>query len=143
MDAAIRQIYEDVMQLVDRVKSCTNDLAESNGITKVQVFVLYSISRHGELPMGKAAEVMHCDASNVTGLVDRLVSQGLVIRKECEHDRRSKTLALTAKGEELVENFKSQMPTLLGCDSLTSEEQQAFHHIVQKMNTNAPTPRKS
>ena len=47
-------------------------------------------------PMGELAEVMHCDNSNVTGIVDRLEQRGLVERRPAEHDRRVKLLVLTA-----------------------------------------------
>jgi DNA-binding MarR family transcriptional regulator len=52
-------------------------------------------------PMGELAQEMHCDNSNITGIVDRLAERGLVERRAAEGDRRIKLVALTQAGEEL------------------------------------------
>ena len=52
-------------------------------------------------PMGELAQHMHCDSSNITGIVDRLEERGLVERQAAERDRRVKLVALTAEGEAL------------------------------------------
>jgi MarR family transcriptional regulator, organic hydroperoxide resistance regulator len=51
--------------------------------------------------MSELASAMHCDNSNVTGIVDRLEERGLVERRPAEHDRRVKLIAATAAGEAL------------------------------------------
>ncbi|GAA3976004.1 hypothetical protein GCM10023085_68020 [Actinomadura viridis] len=50
-------------------------------------------------PMRELAEVMSCDASNVTGIVDGLERRGLVRRRPDPRDRRIKHLVLTEEGE--------------------------------------------
>jgi len=52
-------------------------------------------------PMGELAQDLHCDNSNVTGIVDRLEERGLVERRAVEGDRRVKLVALTEAGAEL------------------------------------------
>src|SRR5215208_6330219 len=52
-------------------------------------------------PMGELAVHMHCDSSNITGIVDRLEERGLVERGAAAGDRRVKLVALTAAGREL------------------------------------------
>ena len=47
--------------------------------------------------MGRLADTLSCDASNVTGLVDRLESRGLVRRQPSPDDRRVKVLAPHAR----------------------------------------------
>jgi DNA-binding MarR family transcriptional regulator len=44
---------------------------------------------------------MHCDNSNITGIVDRLEERGLVERGAAEGDRRVKLVALTQAGREI------------------------------------------
>ena len=53
------------------------------------------------LSMGELAEHLYCDASNVTGIVDRLEGRGLVERKPDPNDRRVKRLVLTPQGRTL------------------------------------------
>jgi len=53
------------------------------------------------MAMSALAEALSCDASNVTGIVDRLEARGLIERKSADHDRRVKMLAVTPKGARL------------------------------------------
>ncbi len=52
-------------------------------------------------PMGELAQRMHCDNSNITGIVDRLTERGLVERRAADGDRRVKLVALTEAGDRL------------------------------------------
>ena len=52
-------------------------------------------------PMGELAQQMHCDNSNITGIVDRLTERGLVERRAAEGDRRVKLIALTDEGRAI------------------------------------------
>jgi MarR family transcriptional regulator, organic hydroperoxide resistance regulator len=51
--------------------------------------------------MSELADVLLCDASNVTGIIDRLEARGLVERRPAPEDRRVKLLCLTKEGEAL------------------------------------------
>jgi DNA-binding MarR family transcriptional regulator len=70
-------------------------------LTPVQAHVLHLLQPGVALPMSALAVELGCDASNVTGLVDRLEGRGLIERKLAEHDRRVKMLASTPAGLEL------------------------------------------
>ena len=52
-------------------------------------------------PMSRLAVVLHCEPSNITGLVDRLERRGLVERRPDPQDRRVKLIAPTDAGREL------------------------------------------
>lgn len=126
-------LCEDLLLLMRCVKHGLFTLAESRGLTQVQLFALHSIETHGHLAMGQMASAMFCDASNVTGIIDRLVAQGLVLRKESERDRRTKMLELTDKGKETIESIKAALPAQLGCGMLSDQEQKDFHTIIRKI----------
>jgi DNA-binding MarR family transcriptional regulator len=51
--------------------------------------------------MSEIATVLHCDNSNVTGIVDVLEERGLATRRPSEADRRVKLIALTAEGRKV------------------------------------------
>jgi len=70
-------------------------------LSPVQCHVLHLIEPGRPLPMSRLADTLSCDASNVTGLVDRLESRGLVQRQPSAHDRRVKVLHLTPTGSRL------------------------------------------
>jgi len=65
----------------------------------------------GPRPMGELAGQLHCDASNVTGLADRLEGRGLLARRPSPGDRRVKVLVLTAAGEQLHEALFERLMT--------------------------------
>src|ERR1051326_1460673 len=70
-------------------------------LSPAQCHLLHLIEPGQPLPMGQLAETLACHASNVTGLVDRLESRGLVRRQSSETDRRLKVLVLTPAGIRL------------------------------------------
>jgi DNA-binding MarR family transcriptional regulator len=51
--------------------------------------------------MSEIAAVLHCDNSNVTGIVDGLEEKGLATRQPSAGDRRVKLIALTPEGRRL------------------------------------------
>ncbi|WP_037064338.1 MarR family winged helix-turn-helix transcriptional regulator [Pseudonocardia acaciae] len=63
----------------------------------------------GELTHGELAARLHCDKTNVTGLVDRLQRRGLVRRRPDADDRRVARVALTEQGAELVARFRKSL----------------------------------
>jgi MarR family transcriptional regulator, organic hydroperoxide resistance regulator len=59
--------------------------------------------------MGRMAELLHCDPSNVTGIVDTLEERNLAERKPSESDRRVKVVELTAAGKKLRARASEEM----------------------------------
>jgi DNA-binding MarR family transcriptional regulator len=78
-------------------------------LSPVQCHVLHLIEPGRPLPMNRLADTLSCDASNVTGLVDRLESRGLVRRQPSAEDRRVKVLQLTSSGSKLRTQLLRQM----------------------------------
>jgi DNA-binding MarR family transcriptional regulator len=133
MNSGYQQACEDIIALLNRSKAASLAVADEHGMTPMQLFVLYSINMRGEVAMGQLATSLHCDASNVTGLIDRLVVQKLVIRQESPQDRRTKTLSLTPKGKRMLEMLMEALPSKLGCDKLSAADCRALHTIIQKV----------
>jgi DNA-binding MarR family transcriptional regulator len=85
------------------------------------------------LPMGELAEDLFCDASNVTGIADRLEAKGYVERRPGEDDRRVKVLELTPRGVELrrrVLRIMAQPPAAIAALSLA--DQRALRDILRR-----------
>lgn len=55
--------------------------------------------------MTSIADALACDASNVTGIVDRLETRGLIARGTAKHDRRITTITLTKYGQDVLADF--------------------------------------
>jgi DNA-binding MarR family transcriptional regulator len=77
-------------------------------LTIAQLKSLFFISDQGNTTSGRLAVALGVTPTNMTGIVDRLVRQGLVSRAENAQDRRSVLLRTTDKGEELVTRLRSR-----------------------------------
>ncbi len=131
MKPSLDVLCDDLMLFFMTIKGHMVRLADEEGLTPVQLGALHSLYNRGELAMGQVADVLHCDASNVTGIVDRLVVQGLVTRQESARDRRTKTLRLTDRGRQVIVRLRRALPGALGWDRLSSEEYAVLHTIIQ------------
>jgi MarR family transcriptional regulator, organic hydroperoxide resistance regulator len=104
-------------------------------LTPPQVITLRRLEADRPVPMSELARWLACDASNVTGIVDRLEGRGLVERRPVPHDRRVKALALTEKGIEVQRELETRMaeapPELV---ALSREEQLALRDILRSAN---------
>jgi MarR family transcriptional regulator, organic hydroperoxide resistance regulator len=67
-------------------------------LSPMQAHVLRLLEPDQPLPMRTLARKLCCDASNVTGIVDRLEERGLVRRDASPGDRRVKMLVVTSDG---------------------------------------------
>ena len=89
----------------------------------------------GSLPLGQLAERLSCVKSNVTQLVDRLETDGLVSRTADTADRRSRLAALTdagrraqGRGAEILDAAERE---LFG--ALTPDEGEQLHALLAKI----------
>lgn len=55
------------------------------------------------LKMSELSSVLRVSNGNVTGIADRLVDDGILVRIPVDHDRRATTVRLTAKGRRQFE----------------------------------------
>lgn len=98
-----------------------------------QVMALRLLEPETPMPMSELAGLMHCDNSNITGIVDRLETRGLVTRRPATHDRRVKHLVVTEEGAEIrtrLQGLMSQAPEPLL--RLSAAEQRQLLALLEK-----------
>jgi DNA-binding MarR family transcriptional regulator len=103
------------------------------GLTPPQLFALRTLDPDEPVPMRALAEALHCDSSNVTGLVDGLAAQGLVERHEAEHDRRVRMLVVTDRGKEVrgrLLHVMSEVPEALA--ALSEDDQRTLRDVLRR-----------
>jgi DNA-binding MarR family transcriptional regulator len=98
---------------------------QSFGLTPGDLRALVVLDARNPRPMRALALAWRCDASNVTWMVDRLETRGLVERRMLPTDRRVKTVVLTPAGvrtkAELFERLQEPPDDLLALDRATLE----------------------
>jgi len=102
-------------------------------LSPTQCHVLHLIEPGRPLPMSRLADTLSCDASNVTGLVDRLESRGLVRRQSSPQDRRVKVLQLTPAGKRLRAQLLREATGSLPLARLSSDQQRTLVRILEAL----------
>src|SRR6516165_10716986 len=64
--------------------------------------------------LGEIAEVLHCDRSNVSRLLDRVTRRGLAYRASDSRDGRVSVLQLSPDGQAVVTSLEADLATRLG-----------------------------
>jgi DNA-binding MarR family transcriptional regulator len=103
------------------------------GLSFAQAHALRMLDPERPMAMNALAERLFCDASNVTGLVDRLEARGLVERQPVADDRRVKGLTLTPAGVEVREQalrIMSEPPAAIA--ELPESDQKALRDILAR-----------
>ena len=102
-------------------------------LTPVQAIVLRKLDPDRPTPMYEIADMLQCDASNVTGIVDRLEARGAVERRPDPSDRRVKALVLTRSGRALrrraVEKMGEPPPEIA---ALPAKDLRTMHEILSR-----------
>jgi DNA-binding MarR family transcriptional regulator len=116
-----REAWQLVGRLFGEVKARMGTTVREFGLAPMQVGALLQLDPDGPpVPMSRLAEILHCDNSNVTGIVDRLEAAGLVERRPFEGDRRVKAVALTARGKTVrplvQQRFSTPPPSIQALD---------------------------
>jgi DNA-binding MarR family transcriptional regulator len=103
------------------------------GISPQQSMAIGSLEPGIPVPMSALAEALHCDNSNITGIVDRLEAAGLAERRPDERDRRVKAVVLTEKGEWMrieIERRAGEPPPTIS--SLSAQDAIALRDILTR-----------
>nr|WP_128643975.1 MarR family transcriptional regulator [Streptomyces sp. SS] len=113
--------------------------AASENLTASQGKAL-TVLRRGPAAMRALAETMTCDASNMTGIIDRLEKRALVRREPDASDRRVKNVILTAEGERVTDAIRAKMRTTqAGLDSLDDEDRASLYTLLERVFAPRPT----
>jgi MarR family transcriptional regulator, organic hydroperoxide resistance regulator len=107
-ESLAREAWAPLFELIQERMRHFPALAAEFELSPVQAHVLRTLG-YGPQPMSVLAGYLSCDASNVTGLVDRLEARGLVERRGAEHDRRVKLLCLTEAGQEVRRGLMARL----------------------------------
>ena|ERR1700674_45755 len=84
-----------------RLEAHFTELAAEHGLSAVQAKVLLVLQPDGSMTMRTLAGLLQYDASNLTGVVDRLEELGHVRREAHASDRRAKAVVLTNDGRRV------------------------------------------
>jgi MarR family transcriptional regulator, organic hydroperoxide resistance regulator len=127
-------VWELLIELsMSRVRGRLLETITELGLSFPQAHALKVLRPGHPIPMRELAAGLHCDPSNITGIIDRLGDRGLVERGSAPGDRRVKTLMLTEEGTALrmrLLDRLSEPPPGLG--ELSLNEQRQLHDLLRR-----------
>jgi Transcriptional regulators len=114
-------------------------LKQSNiGLTPEQFLLVDMLWNQGPMSQQKLADNLQKDKNSITKLVDALEKKGLVVRQRDDKDKRSNTVFLTSKAEEMKLDAKEKGISMLDkmLDGISEEELRNFLDTLNKMQIN-------
>lgn len=97
-----------------RLEAHFTELAAKYELTAIQAKVLLLLQPEGAMTMRSIAGLLQYDASNLTGVVDRLEEMGAVRRQPHPSDRRAKGVVLTFEGQRMRKAFWDRLTSNTG-----------------------------
>ncbi|MFG2558064.1 MarR family winged helix-turn-helix transcriptional regulator [Streptomyces sp. NPDC048496] len=107
-DPLTLEVVELIGTVVARYYEEYDQAAAAHSLTGAQARVLGLLSLE-PMPMRRIAQKLKCEPSNVTGIVDRLETRGLVERRPDPADRRVKLAAPTEKGTDTARQLRESL----------------------------------
>ena len=91
------------------------------------------------MTLGELSQRMMVSNGNVTGLVDRLVEQGLIIRRPSPTDRRAQIVSLTAQGRKFFRAMARTNADWIGeiFGGLDPDDMASLMRLLAKTKTSA------
>ncbi|WP_323792310.1 MarR family transcriptional regulator [Nocardioides sp.] len=103
---------------------------------RYEALVLLTFSSRGSLPLGKMGERLQVHPTSVTSIVQRLVAQDLVVRRQHPDDKRLVLAEITPEGRALVERATEDLVTAdFGLDALGDSERSALSELLRPIRS--------
>lgn len=125
----IALIVNSLRELNRSYYQATRKDAEACGVTQIQHLVLRILKQYPLIGLNELSDMLHTGASTASGVVDRLVHAGLIVRDRPETDRRAVILKLTEEGEELLARSSERVMKRLSPLLTLSDED--IEHLIR------------
>ena len=131
----IDSILEAILYLYTESRRVTKELARQVDLTGPQLTVLKMLEGLGDLSLSELSERIRAQNSTVTGIIDRMERESLVVRTRSTEDRRVVKIKLTDKGSKIARAIAVEpMEIFRGAlDSLSAGETRELLKILTKI----------
>jgi len=131
-DELTRQVVALFAAVNRRYAQETEAAAGAHELTPLQAKAL--LAAEEPVPMRRIADHLHAEPSNVTAIIDRLESRGLVERRADPGDRRVKLVAATEAGRAVAADVRARTPFAgAPLERLSREQREELRDLLQLM----------
>ncbi|MFC7392287.1 MarR family winged helix-turn-helix transcriptional regulator [Scopulibacillus cellulosilyticus] len=122
--------YEKIHQIMKSFKEVNRALyymlleeSDELNLTVIQFQVLNALDQTPNASLGQLSEELLVGNSTMSGIVERLVKAGLIVRERSENDRRTLTMRLTPEGNKKKEEaYELLTERLSGLREISDED---------------------
>ncbi len=105
---------------------------------RYELLTLLAFTKSGELPLSKIGDRLQVHPASVTGAVDKLEQQGLVVRVPHPEDRRTTLARITERGREVAEASTAELNAGPFADiGLTANETEQLIALLARLRHSA------
>ena len=140
--SAEQEAVLNILRTSDLIDNRIGRLFRRFGVTSSQYNVLRILRGEGKpLPSLEIADRMIQIVLAITGLIDRLEKQELVLRQRCQDDRRVVYVAITRKATELLKRIDKPLDELQKqlVGRLSASELSTLSRLLEKARSTAPS----
>src|SRR3954447_20109494 len=105
--ALIDSIAAELHQMLGSLRCAGTGRMVKAGISMTHLHILWVLEHHGDVTMGRLAELLDVSVSNATGLIDRMAERGLVDRVRVPNDRRVVLVRASAEGARIRDEIEA------------------------------------
>lgn len=135
----VEQCLDELEPLIARQRKAVAAQGCLRAISNTHLHVLFLLTTDGPMAMGRLADQLAASLPGVSGMIDRMVSHGLVERLRDDDDRRLVVVRATAAGRAAVEEIdmvrRQQLARVL--EVLEPAEQEAALVVFRTMHAAA------
>ncbi len=128
-----REIWSLLYRLFQASRPALMAICQQYELTPSQAFLLRYLEPHKPIAMNILADTLGCDASNITGLVDKLEARGFIERQPGRTDRRVKMIVVTEAGARFRKKLLNRLlepPASLS--ALADEDKRILRNILKR-----------
>jgi DNA-binding MarR family transcriptional regulator len=131
----IDSILEAMLYLYTESRRITKELARQVDLTGPQLTVIKMLEGVGDLSLSELSERIRAQNSTVTGIIDRMERENLVVRARSTEDRRVVKIRLTEKGAKIARGIAVEPMEILrdALDSLSPAESRELFKVLTKL----------
>lgn len=111
--APYQELYEEIRKLHNRLRWLGDQVHEEDGQTSAKRSLLISLHRDGPTPVPELARERLVSRQIIQTQINLLQEEGLVEPRSNPRHKRSKCMALTRKGRDVVERMLARESALL------------------------------
>ena len=133
--AEVDQVLEAIIYLYTESRRITKELARRAELTGPQLTVVKMLESVGDLSLSDLSDRIRAQNRTVTGIIDRMEREGLVVRARSTEDKRVVRIRLTEKGARIAREIPIEPMEIFrsALGGLTSSETRDLLRILTKL----------